>query len=282
MRQILSIYIITLVIKLIAYLFSNVTAILADAVHSIVDITILILLFTASRASERKADRLHPMGHGLIKNVASLAISVAFITVLAFELFKEGINKIINPAESYPNLEVALIAEFLVLILLIFAMILYWRKRGIVNRTVMFESLNDSLSTLAAIIGIFAISWGYMFFDGIATLVIAMLIALNSIRLFLENSKFLLGLSPPDDFYIDVEKFCEERGIKGVHDMIAFYTGEEAIHLDMHVTVDGNMSVEKADELIEAITEDLKKNFPNIKHVSIHLCSHEGNRRKIY
>ncbi len=100
MKTILTIYFITLTIKLVAYSFSGITAVLADALHSIVDIMLLILLATASKASEKKADKLHPMGHGLIKNVASLAISVAFITVLAFELFKEGINKTLNPVKS--------------------------------------------------------------------------------------------------------------------------------------------------------------------------------------
>ncbi|MEM2726775.1 MAG: cation diffusion facilitator family transporter [Archaeoglobaceae archaeon] len=282
MKQILTIYIITLIIKILAYVFSNITAIFADALHSVVDIMLLFLLATASRASGRKADLMHPMGHGLIKNVASLAISIAFITVLAFELFKEGINKILNPAESYPNLEIALIAEFSVLGLLIFATVLYWRRKGVISRTVMFESLNDSLSTIAAIFGIFAISHEYMVFDGIATIVIAVLIALNSLRLFIENAKFLIGLSPPEEFYSAVEKFCQDRGIRGVHDMVALYMDEGAIHLDMHVTVDGEMSVNKADELIEGLTDDLKKNFPDIKHVSIHLCTHKGDRRKIY
>jgi cation diffusion facilitator family transporter len=282
MRTILIIYFLTLSIKLVAYSFSGVTAVLADALHSIVDIMLLILLATASKASERRADRLHPMGHGLLKNVASLAISVAFITVLAFELFKEGTNKILNPVKSYPNLEVALFSEVLVLGLLLLATVLYWRSKGIVNRTVMFESFNDSLSTLAAIFGIIAISFGHNIFDGIATIVIATLIAINSIRLFFENARFVIGLSPPEEFYSEVEKFCISKGIKGVHDMLALYMDENSIHLDMHVTVEKNMSVGDADELIENLTEELKKKFPQIKHVSVHLCSHFGDKRKIY
>ncbi|MEM0214942.1 MAG: cation diffusion facilitator family transporter [Archaeoglobaceae archaeon] len=282
MKQILIIYVVTFCIKLIAYYFSNVTAILADALHSIVDIVLLILLATASRASERKADVLHPMGHGLIKNVSSLVVSVTFITVLALELFREGVNKIFNPAESYNNLEIAIIAEFTVLGLLLLGTVLYMRKSSVINRTVMFESLNDSLSTIAAILGIFAISIGHLYFDGIATILIATLIAINSFRLLIDNAKFLIGLSPPEEFYSEVEKFCNEMGLKGVHDMVALYIDEGAIHLDMHVTVDKQMSVEKADELIESFTENLKRRFPNIKHVSIHLCTHTGERRKFY
>lgn len=282
MKLIIAIYLITFIIKIIAFLLSNVIAVLADAMHSTVDIALLLLLATASKASEKKADLLHPMGHGLIKNVASLAISVAFITVLAFELFKEGVNKILNPAEIYQNLEIALIAESIVLGLLLFATFLYMKRTGVINRTIMFESLNDSLSTLAAIFGIILIYFGHPIFDGIATLIIALLIVYNSLRLFAENAKILIGLSPPEEFYSKVENFCLERGVKGVHDMVAVYLDEGKIHLDMHVTVDGDLSVKKADELIEKLLRDLKNEFPNIKHVSIHLCPHDGDRRKIY
>ncbi|MDI9642787.1 MAG: cation diffusion facilitator family transporter [Archaeoglobaceae archaeon] len=282
MKLILAIYLTTFLIKIFAYLSSNVTAIFADALHSVVDIMLLLLLATASKVSEIKADKLHPMGHGLVKNVASLAISVAFITILAFELLKEGLNKIINPIKNYPNLEIALIAEFSVLALLLLGTVVYKRKKGVISRTIMFESLNDSLSTIAAILGILAISWGYPLSDGIATIIIALLIVFNSIRLFLENAKLLIGMSPPEEFYRKIENFCLEKGIKGVHDMVAIYLDEGTIHLDMHVTVDGEMSVKKADELIEGLAEELKDKFPNIKHISIHLCPHGGNRRKIY
>lgn len=282
MKAIFAIYFITLTIKLLAYLFSNITAVLADALHSVVDILLLTFLAMASKASEKSADKLHPVGHGPIKNIASLTMSVAFITVLAFELFREGINKVLNPIKSYSNLEIALFAEILVLGLLLVATVLYRRRKGIINKTVLLESLNDSLSTLAAIIGIIAISLGHTMFDGIATILIATLIAINSIRLFFENARFLIGLSPPEEFYSEVEKFCLEKGLKGVHDMVALYTDEDSIHLDMHVTVNRNMRVDEADELIEDLAEELKNNFPKIKHVSIHLCSHFGDRRKIY
>jgi len=282
MKLILGIYLLTLAIKLFAYVFTGIYAILADLMHSLVDILLLLILATASKASKKAADRLHPMGHGPIKNIASLAISVAFITVLALELFKEGINRLLNPLESYPNPEIAIYAELLVLLLLLLATAIYWKREGVVSRTVMFESLNDSLSTVAALSGIILISMGYSIFDGIATILISILIAINSIRLFLENARFLIGLSPPDEFYGEVEKFCQREGIKGVHDMVATYIDEGTIHLDMHVTVDGGMSVDRADKLIEDLANDLRKSFPEIKHISIHICSHPGEKRKFY
>ena len=126
-------------------------------------------------------------------------------------------------------------------------------------------------------------SFGYTIFDGIITICIAFLLFYNSAKLVKHNTRFLIGLSPPDEFYDDVEKIVLEFDeVKGVHDMVATYLGEDKIHLDMHITVDGKMSVNEADELSEKIENKLKKRMPQIKHVIVHVCPHHGKRRKLY
>lgn len=50
----------------------------------------------------------------------------------------------------------------------------------------------------------------------------------------------------------------------------------------MHVTVDGKMSADEADELSERIADKLKNSLPQIKHVVVHICPHYGKKRKFY
>lgn len=279
---VLLVYLITFSIKLVAFYYSNLSAILADVFHSIVDISLILILLLASRISKKVADNHHPHGHGLVKNIASLAASIAFITLLCFELLKEGWDRIVNP-KVYENLDVAFFAEFTVLCLLLSTTLFLREQKGILGKTAMYETLNDSLSTLSAILGIILVSHGFAIFDGIATIIIALLIAYNSSKLFLENVRFLLGLSPSEEFYSRVEKSVKSvNGVNGVHDMLAIYTAENEIHLDLHVTIDGNMKVDEADLIARGIVENLRKDFPEIKHVSIHFCPHFGERRKIY
>ncbi len=69
-------------------------------------------------------------------------------------------------------------------------------------------------------------------------------------------------MSPPDSFYDRVEEVCTGiEDVKGVHDMVGVYIGEDSVHPDIHVTVDGSMSVEKADKLAERIVEELRGKF---------------------
>ncbi len=282
MIDILIIYLITLIIKIAAFLVSGYTAVLADAAHSVVDIAMILVLMISAKLSAKAADHSHPMGHELAKNVASLVIAVSFITLLSFELGKKGIEKILNPTYTYTNTELVILAEIVVLLLLFVAAFVSWRREGILNKTLLFESVNDSLSTVAAVVGVVLTWYGATIFDGVATVVIAILIAYNSIRLFKENARFLLGLSPPDEFYDRVESVCMDvDGVEGVHDMLGVFVGEQAIHLDLHITVNGSMSIDDADKLSEKIIEELKAKIPEIKHVTVHFCPHTGRKRKI-
>ena len=89
-------------------------------------------------------------------------------------------------------------------------------------------------------------------------------------------------MSPPAKFYHDVEKLCKSFDeVKGVHDMVATYIGENKIHLDMHITVDGNMSVNEADKLSERIADKLREEMSEIEYLTIHFCPHYGEKRKM-
>jgi len=39
----------------------------------------------------------------MVKNIASLIAAVVFITIMSFELLKEGINKLLHPFANYSN-----------------------------------------------------------------------------------------------------------------------------------------------------------------------------------
>ncbi len=282
MLDVLAIYFIAFVVKVVAYFSSGYAVLIADSMHSVVDITMILLVLLSRRLSQRSADPSHPFGHELAKNLGSLIVAVSFITVVSFELFKEGVYVLLTPHHIYENTNFAILCEFAVLLLLIIASVISWRREGILNKTLLFESVNDSLSTVSAIFGIFLTSLGYTMFDGIATIAIAFLIALNSVKLIKENVRFLMAHSPPDSFYDEVEKVCTKiENVEGVHDMLGVYVGEKSIHLDLHVTVDGEMKVRDVDKLSEIIAAELKEKIPEIKHVTIHFCPHKGDKRKL-
>jgi len=63
--------------------------------------------------------------------------------------------------------------------------------------------------------------------------------------------------------------------------MVGIYTGENSIHLDIHVTVDGKMSVEDVDKLSVKIADEIMEKHPEVRHICVHFCPHEGERRRV-
>ena len=119
-------------------------------------------------------------------------------------------------------------------------------------------------------------------FDGIVSIVIAGMISYNAAKLIRHNTRFLLGMSPSEEFYHEVEEICKSYDeFKGVHDMIATFIGENKVHLDLHITVNGKMNVDEADKLSEKLANALQQKMPEIGYVVVHFCPHYGKKRKI-
>lgn len=279
MKAVIALYFLTLALKVLGYLYTGYFAILADAYHSVADISMLLALYFARRFSTKGGDETHPFGHAMLRNVASLIVAVCFITVLAFEILEDAAARLLNPSAGSKVAE-AIVFEVAVLAILLVAASLS-RGAGILNRTVFYETVNDALSTVAAIVGI-ALSSLNPVFDVLAAIVIAAIIVYNASKLIYENIRFLIGMSPSQEFYDMVESVVSNfEEVKGVHDMLGVYVGENEVHLDIHVTVSGDMKIVHADELSERISKKLREEFPEIKHVTIHFCPHEGAKRKI-
>ena len=183
MWKVLILYVITLAMKLYGYFISGYLILLADAMHSVSDIASISLLLYSGILSRKPPDASHPFGHEMARNVASLVVAISFITIISFELFKEGITRIFTPAEEHFNTAIVVAIEIVVLLFLFLAAYISSKKPNILNKTLFIESVNDSLSTIAAIAGILIVGIGYSIFDGIVSILIALMIIYNSAKL---------------------------------------------------------------------------------------------------
>ncbi|MCD6573305.1 MAG: cation transporter [Thermoplasmata archaeon] len=162
----------------------------------------------------------------------------------------------LSPTISYSNTIIIIEIELSVLFLLIIASLILHRKNEIIEKTLFFESINDSFSTFAAIVGILLVNYGHYIFDGIVSILIACMISYNAVKLIRHNARLLLGMSLPNEFYNEVERICRTfPGVKGLHD--------------------------EADALSEKMAKKIEKKMPNVRHVMIHFCLHYRNKRKM-
>ncbi|WP_457591105.1 cation diffusion facilitator family transporter [Geoglobus sp.] len=271
-------YAISLLVRFTGYFLYGYLVLIAEALHSMTDILVLIVLKISSKVSEKPADLHHPLGHGLAGNVGALIAGVAFISILSYELFKEGVSRLFHH-EVYSNPTNAIVLMLLSLVPLL-VVVIYTQNRRLNPEEVAlrYELRNDMLSGFSAVIAL-AFSGVFPQIDAIAAIVVAVIIAYSGLRLINENAKVLLGYSPNEEFYRKVARVASEFDeVKDVHDIIATYMAPDKVHLDMHVTVDGEMKVRDADALTEKIFDLLSKEVPEVEYATIHICA-EGKKR---
>ncbi|MEW5761379.1 MAG: cation diffusion facilitator family transporter [Candidatus Thermoplasmatota archaeon] len=274
------VYGIVAIFKLFAYIHSAIYVIFAEFLHTLADLAIAVFLLIAASTSIKPPDSSHPFGHRRIENVGALIVAIVFITVLAFEIFRESFTILISPKER--------IIDIIPISVLLFSMLLYpiptiyilkEKKRRASEKALLYEVLNDYASTIGALVGIAFISLGFIIADAIASIGVGIFIAINASLLVKESANFLIGQSPNEKFYVDVASIAYEvDGIKGVHELKAEYIGEKDIHLDMHITVDKGTTIEEADKIIERLRAKLKE--IGVDELSVDVCTHVGKIRK--
>jgi len=262
----LGVYLFIFAAKLAIYFLSGVVALYAVALHTLSDIFISGFLLVAAWYSRKVADKVHMFGYGRAQNVAALVAATLFISFTSFELYREAIPRLFRHEESkYQSLP--LVLGVLALSMLIAAAPLYklftQKTRGAAARAQLTELVNDELGLLAAFVGTLFIVWGYPIADPLAAILVATIIAYNAIRLFSENTSFLLGRSPGSEFLGKLERQAlTVPGVLSANDLRAEYIGPDNVHVDLHIEVQRGTPIEQANRIAHEVEARLHADLP--------------------
>lgn len=270
--------------KLAAYFATGFVVMLAEAVHSATDALQTGFLWVAARLSASPPDEAHPYGHGRGENLAAVVASMVVVFFVAAGLVREALGELRGPREAPAQPLLALGVLGASALLMLWPLVLARRdmhKHGGVVRAQAMEGLNDLLGVLAAMAGVGLVLLGYAQADALAALAVAGIIVYNAIRLFLANMPFLVGGSPPQEFYQKVAAAAAKvQGTLGVHSLAAEYIGPTQVHLDLHLTVPPGMNVEEADRLAHEVRHRLREEL-DVRHATIHFCPSSGALRSV-
>ena len=198
-------------IKGVVALLSGSAAMMAEAIHSLADSGNQIILLFGMKRSRRAADVNHPFGHGKEEYYWSNLVAIILFLLGAVYSLYEGIEKVLHPA---PLERVSLI--FLILGVSVLLEGYSWMVaiRGIMSGgrpgqsllSLLKESKDANLvvitvedtaamaGLLTALVGtLLAVLTGRPIFDGLASIVIGLLLAGMSLFLASEMAKLLVG-----------------------------------------------------------------------------------------
>ena len=148
--------------------------------------------------SQKKIDADHPWGHGRMEYITALFVDVLIILV-GFELLQSSVEKIINP--ELPNISNITIILLVVAILAKLWLFIFYRKiakkiNSAAIKGTAYDSISDSVSTLAVLISAFVARFAGITIDGYVSLLVSFFILITGFKAIKEIIDILLGQKP--------------------------------------------------------------------------------------
>ena len=263
------------IIKILGGVFGNSYALIADGIESALDVAGSLVIWGGLRFAARPPDATHPYGHGKAEPLT--AIFVALIVVLAaVALAAESAHTMFLP-HSKP-------AGFTLLILALVVVVKETLFRYVVRFGRLVESIAveadawrhraDVLSSIAAFIGIsIALIGGEKWrgADNWAVILVCLVIAGVGVRLLRPALYDILDTAPRGaivDLVRDAAASVE--GVVRIDKSLIRKMGL-SFYVDLHVKVDGNISVREGHHIAHEVKRAIQESDPRIADVLVHI-----------
>lgn len=243
-------------LKFRAYTLTGSTAILSDALESVVNVVAALFTLWAVRAAEAPPDNEHPYGHGKLEFVTAV-FEGGLISFAALLIAYEGFTALSQGAQP-PKLDIGF---------LIFAsaglangalgfVLIFIGKRSYSAALVADGKhvLTDFLTTVGVLLGLGLVKLtGIAWIDPVLALLMAALLAFTGVPIMKSAIGGLIDAADPELLKKALSAFEKHRnaGIIRMHHVRAMRNGRH-IHLDGHVVVPEFWSVEEAHDHMEA------------------------------
>lgn len=271
--------------KFVAAAFTGSSAMISEGIHSIVDTGNGGLMLLGLRKSRQAPDFEHPFGHGKELYFWSLIVALAIFAVGCGMSLYEGITHLMhpepigNPGWNYAVLGFAFVFEGT-------SWVFGWRvfrrakgKRGIFEAIhkskdpssfmVFFEDSAALLGLVIAFMGIFAgqlLHNPYM--DGLASIMIGLLLGLVSIFLAFESKGLLIGEGVDRESLRRIRRLVEEdTAVMHVSRLLTMYFGPHEVMLTLEVKFQDDLSMVKVRSAIRRIQKSVQQEYPDITRI---------------
>lgn len=269
-----------LMFKFVAGIIGRSDAMIADAIHSLSDFVTDIIVLVFVKISNKPQDKDHAFGHGKYETLATAIIGIVLVLVGLGILFN-SLDAIWRWAHGEPLAQPGILALIAALVSIVVkeGLYRYTAKIGkIVNSSVMIANAwhhrSDAFSSIAAAIGIGgAILLGekWRVLDPIAAALVSILIMKAAFSLIKPSIDELMERSLPEETEKSITKTLTDTLANcDPHNLRTRKIGNRNA-MDVHVRMDGNMSVKDSHEITREMEGRLRNLLGKDAFISIHV-----------
>ena len=273
--------------KFVAAAITGSSAMLTEGVHSLVDSTNQVLLLYGQKRSKRPADAVHALGYGRELYFWSFVVAILVFSLGAGVSIYEGILHLLHP-EPTEDLLIAFIVLGVAIGLEGWSTIAALREfndeRG---RKSIFRAIRDTkdapnlivlLENSGAIAGLLIAGLGISLsaltgspmFDGIASVLIGLVLASTAVMLIVEAKGLLIGEAADPALVRELRRCIESRPqIVAVRELLTVHQAPEMVVAIIGVDFEDSISARAVEETVASIEREIAAAFPVVTRVYI-------------
>ena len=266
---------ILIMFKLIVGTIMHSVSVISEAVHSGIDLIASIIGWLSVKESIKPADDEHRFGHGKIENVSGSIEGVLLFGASIF-IITEAVRKLMLGTAEIEGLGIG------AAVMALSAVVNYCVSRNLLNVAKKTDSIalkadalnlrTDVYTAVGVLIGLLTIKiTGATILDPIIAIAVALLIVKTAYGLLKSAFLPILDVKLPDDEEAVIHEILHgyAEQIFGYHKLRTRKSGHLR-HIDMHLLVPKNMTVEESHRLSHEITRQIEQQLP-FSHILVHI-----------
>jgi cation diffusion facilitator family transporter len=284
------------VTKFAASTITGSSAMLSEAIHSMVDTGNQGLLLWGIKRSKRPADTNHPFGYGMELYFWTFVVAILIFAVGAGVSLYEGIHKlhatqpIKSPIINYIVLLIAMVFEGVAWTIAFKAFDKQRGTRGMLSAvrrskdptifTVLFEDTAAMLGLIFAFIGVACSQYfGNVMFDALASIGIGLILALTAALLAYESKGLLIGEAASAAVIEEIRAIINRNSdVLNINEILTMHFGPRDILLTLSLDFVDGIDASRVEDVISAFEAEIKTRFPQVTRVFIEAQSVQGHR----
>lgn len=273
--------------KFVAAAMTGSSAMLSEGIHSVVDTGNQVLLLVGLHKAKKPADERFPFGHGKEVYFWSFVVALLIFAVGAGVSLYEGIQHVLHPVpikSPYVNYIVLVLAMIFEGAAFYFALVEFRRVKGKwgyleavrkgkdpTNFVVLFEDSAALLGLAVAFLGVLLSHLtGNLIFDGLASIIIGLILGGTAVWLAYETKGLLIGESANLKVVKAIRNIVEASPhVEHVNEILTMHMGPNYILVNLSVDFSDHLTATELEYSIASLDAKIKQSNPDINRVFI-------------
>jgi cation diffusion facilitator family transporter len=268
--QVLALNLLVAGAKIIAGLMAGSISMVADGFHSAMDASSNVIGLIGSTIASQPPDGNHPYGHQKYETFATLGIGLLLL-VTSWNVLKSVFVRFMDG--SNPEISTISFAVMLITILINVTVVAYEKKRGCQLKSSLLladaaHTNSDIFVSLSVLVSLVAVKMGWLWMDVIVAVVIVFVIGHTGWHIIRRASDVLADMAIIDAGLVE-KVVLSVKGVQSCHKIRSRGT-DQAAHLDLHIQVDGKMTLEQA-HFLGHVTQGQLEEELDVMDVIVHV-----------